>query len=143
MNIFKYYFETFQVMMTILGCFSLCWLPFFVETTYARLSGTTKTTAFYEISFTLAIANSGLNPLIYAWKNTNFRRTFICLLKCEKPDYIINSNQFITNHIPNGSKKIQEDIISVASEYNRKDSSLVIKKDGETVVQKPTEESYL
>lgn len=34
------------------------------------------------------MANSGMNPIIYAWKNTNFRRAFGRLLKCKAPDSI-------------------------------------------------------
>lgn len=32
------------------------------------------------------MANSALNPLIYAWKNRTFRRALIRLLKCQSPD---------------------------------------------------------
>lgn len=32
------------------------------------------------------MANSGMNPLIYAWKNRTFRRAFIHLLRCRTPD---------------------------------------------------------
>lgn len=34
------------------------------------------------------MANSGMNPIIYAWKNTNFRRAFSRLLKCKGPDSV-------------------------------------------------------
>lgn len=57
----------------------------------------------YEIAFTLAMANSGMNPLIYAWKNTNFRKAFWCLLRCRNPNCPSYNNSFITNHVP--SKK--------------------------------------
>lgn len=32
------------------------------------------------------MANSGMNPVIYAWKNRTFRRAFIHLLRCKAPD---------------------------------------------------------
>lgn len=32
------------------------------------------------------MANSGMNPIIYAWKNRNFRRAFGHLLRCKAPD---------------------------------------------------------
>lgn len=32
------------------------------------------------------MANSGMNPIIYAWKNRNFRRAFSQLLRCNPPD---------------------------------------------------------
>lgn len=34
----------------------------------------------------MAMANSGMNPIIYAWKNRTFRRAFIHLLRCRTPD---------------------------------------------------------
>lgn len=40
----------------------------------------------YKGAFSLAMANSGMNPLIYAWKNKNFRRAFALLLRCKNPD---------------------------------------------------------
>lgn len=52
----------------------------FVETGSAR---------FYKAAFCLAMANSGLNPLIYAWKNAAFRKAFGKLLRCQRPDIAV------------------------------------------------------
>lgn len=41
---------------------------------------------YYKASFSLAMANSGMNPIIYAWKNRTFRRAFSHLLRCKAPD---------------------------------------------------------
>lgn len=41
----------------------------------------------YKGVFSLAMLNSALNPIIYAWKNTNFRKAFSRLLHCKSPDY--------------------------------------------------------
>lgn len=41
----------------------------------------------YKGVFSLAMLNSALNPIIYAWKNTNFRKAFSRLLHCRSPDY--------------------------------------------------------
>lgn len=119
--------------MTILGCFTVCWMPFFVEITYGRFSRPKRTSPFYEITFTLAITNSGLNPIVYAWKNSNFRKTFICLIKCTKPDNIVNSNQYITNHVPNNSKK--NSLYSTSMSLNNKNGTGVALNEGETRVQ--------
>lgn len=40
----------------------------------------------YKAAFCLAMANSGVNPLIYAWKNAAFRKAFGRLLRCQRPD---------------------------------------------------------
>lgn len=34
------------------------------------------------------MANSGMNPIIYAWKNVNFRNAFTLLLRCKSPNQI-------------------------------------------------------
>lgn len=93
----------FQVVLLILGCFSICWLPYFGVITYMRIGETTRSSLLYEIAFTLAMANSGMNPLIYAWKNTNYRKAFWCLLCCKNPNNFNSKSSFITNHVP--SKK--------------------------------------
>lgn len=46
-----------------------------------------RSPTLYKAAFSLAIANSGMNPIIYAWKNSTFRRAFNCLLHCKSPDY--------------------------------------------------------
>ncbi|XP_018573233.1 5-hydroxytryptamine receptor 4-like [Anoplophora glabripennis] len=90
-----------SVMLLILGCFTVCWLPYFVLTLYAKTTRR-KFATLYEIFLNLAVANSSMNPLIYAWKNKNFRNAFIYLVKCQKINGLGSSN-FVTNHIP--SKK--------------------------------------
>lgn len=86
-----------------MGCFSVCWLPYFGVLTYNRIINSFRSHLLYEIAFTLAMTNSGMNPLIYAWKNTNFRKAFWCLLRCRNPNCPSYNNSFITNHVP--SKK--------------------------------------
>lgn len=86
-----------------MGCFSVCWLPYFVILTYHRTTNSYRSHLLYETTFTLAMCNSGMNPIIYAWKNTNFRKAFWCLLRCRNPNGSSYNNSFITNHVP--SKK--------------------------------------
>lgn len=90
---------SFQMTLMILGCFTLCWCPFLIITLYARLSRDPESSTLYEIFFNLAMINSSLNPLIYSWKNSNFRRAFLSLLKCHSPDRN-HTNNYITNHVP-------------------------------------------
>lgn len=47
---------------------------------------------WYKITFALALANSAMNPLIYAWKNTNFRRAFQRILRLKSPNNKLNSS---------------------------------------------------
>lgn len=47
---------------------------------------------YYKITFALAVANSGMNPFIYAWKNTNFRKAFQKILRFKSPNQDLNSS---------------------------------------------------
>lgn len=91
--------------MLTLGCFSICWMPYFIVTTYFRISDTcSQFSLLYEIAFTLAVCNSGMNPVIYAWKNSNFREAFWCLLTCHSPNNSTKKTNYITNHVPSSKK---------------------------------------
>jgi hypothetical protein len=65
----------------------MCWMPYFIVacTQIFKLLDYSSPTV-YKASFSLAMANSMMNPIIYAWKNSNFRRAFCRLLKCRSPD---------------------------------------------------------
>ncbi|EFA01319.1 Dopamine receptor 1-like Protein [Tribolium castaneum] len=97
--------KSIQVVMLTLGCFSICWMPYFIVTTYFRISGSSSQfSLLYEIAFTLAVCNSGMNPVIYAWKNSNFREAFWCLLTCHSPNNSTKKTNYITNHVPSSKK---------------------------------------
>lgn len=87
----------FQLVLLILGCFSVCWLPYFIVACAQIFEYTDRSSpTVYKAAFTLALANSGMNPLIYAWKNTALRKAFGRLLRCRHPDHPA-SNKSSTN----------------------------------------------
>ena len=70
-----------------MGSFTICWLPYFIVACSQMFNFWENNSAtLYKGVFSLAMANSGMNPIIYAWKNTHFRRAFSSLLKCKSPD---------------------------------------------------------
>lgn len=76
-----------QVVILILGCFTVCWLPYFIVACSQIFKfNDNASPTMYKAAFSLAMANSGMNPIIYAWKNRNFRRAFSHLLRCKAPD---------------------------------------------------------
>lgn len=85
----------------ILGCFTFTWFPYFLCITIIKTKGK-FCLLFYEISFWMAVSNSAMNPLIYAWKNHGFRQAFRYLLTCRSPDSA--TAEYITNHVPSNSK---------------------------------------
>lgn len=75
------------MVLLILGCFSVCWLPYFIVACAQIFEYTERSSpTVYKAAFTLALGNSGMNPLIYAWKNTALRTAFGRLLRFRHPD---------------------------------------------------------
>lgn len=96
-----------QVCVLVLGSFTICWIPYFIVAMVQMFKIVeNRSPSVYKICFTLAMANSGINPLIYAWKNTAFRKAFGRLLRCKMPD-------------------TQEPVESIRSNIHRKSSSIM------------------
>ncbi|XP_024877417.1 D(3) dopamine receptor isoform X1 [Temnothorax curvispinosus] len=87
--------KSVQVVLLILGCFSICWFPYFVVVCIRMHTSDWRTnsmTLWYKSTFALAVANSAMNPFIYAWKNTNFRKAFLKILHFKSPNDYFNSS---------------------------------------------------
>ncbi|XP_060519845.1 histamine H2 receptor-like isoform X2 [Cylas formicarius] len=95
--------KSFQVMLTILGYFTVFWMPYLIIAICARYYRERNFALLYEVAFNLAVANSGMNPVIYAWKNRNFRDAFLKLIRCKSPDAQPCGANYVTDHVP--SKK--------------------------------------
>ncbi|XP_016948281.1 histamine H2 receptor [Drosophila biarmipes] len=74
--------KSVQIVVFIMGCFTLCWLPYFCVAIAQLFSICQSSSMIYKTTFSLAIANSALNPIIYSWKNSGFRRAFAQTLCC-------------------------------------------------------------
>ncbi|XP_014671143.1 PREDICTED: octopamine receptor beta-1R-like [Priapulus caudatus] len=67
----------------IMGCFLICWLPFFTWYLATHLCGDACVTPDVVVSvlFWIGYSNSGLNPIIYAFFNKDLRRGFHLTLR--------------------------------------------------------------
>lgn len=67
----------------IMGCFTVCWFPFLIVVC-VQAAGRPDliSPTIYKAVLTLAISSSAVNPLIYAWKNAEFKRTFGHMMRC-------------------------------------------------------------
>jgi len=74
--------KSVQIVVFIMGCFTLCWLPYFCVAIAQLFSICQSSSMIYKTTFSLAIANSALNPIIYSWKNSGFRRAYAQTLCC-------------------------------------------------------------
>lgn len=77
-----------QLVLLILGCFTLCWLPYFAVASMQMFSHRERgSPTIYKATFSLAMVNSGMNPMIYAWKNCGLRAAFGRMLRGRHPDH--------------------------------------------------------
>lgn len=79
--------RSIQVVLLVLGSFTVCWLPFFIVLVL-QVFGVLQasfSTPIYKGTLALAMTNSGMNPLIYARKNSEFRNAFSQLMRCKLP----------------------------------------------------------
>lgn len=108
------------MVLLILGCFTICWLPYFIVACSQIYKITENSSAVaYMAAFTLAMSNSAMNPLIYAWKNSNFRHAFTNLLKCKSPDTLEPSQSMRSNlHRKSSSAQHQESISGAFPNYS-------------------------
>ncbi|XP_072033021.1 LOW QUALITY PROTEIN: probable G-protein coupled receptor No18 [Amphiura filiformis] len=77
--------KTLTVLLVVLGCFILCWLPFFIFLTSQGLctSCAMTPTAFHAVRW-LGLCNSVFNPVLYSIFNRDFRNAFKRILLCRK-----------------------------------------------------------
>ncbi|PSN46479.1 hypothetical protein C0J52_06891 [Blattella germanica] len=93
--------KSVQVVLMVLGSFSICWLPYMIVAC-TIISGvcTSEFGIGYKAAFSLAMANSCMNPIIYAWKNPEFRQAIRRLIQCQSPNRIPPTPSFfIANKI--------------------------------------------
>ncbi|XP_066595260.1 histamine H2 receptor-like [Prorops nasuta] len=87
----KAYSKSVQEILLVLGCFTIFWLPYLIVITIKTIGWYKDSThIIYKITFSLALANSGMNPMIYAWKNKNFRKAFMKLIRFQSPNTNFN-----------------------------------------------------
>ncbi|XP_011502148.1 PREDICTED: D(3) dopamine receptor [Ceratosolen solmsi marchali] len=93
------HWKSIQVVLLILGCFSICWLPYVVVAFIQVINARSKPSpTVYRVMFSIAMCNSGANPIIYAWKNPSFRKAFHRLLHLRTPDHN-NYNSSFKNYL--------------------------------------------
>ncbi|CAH1776880.1 unnamed protein product [Owenia fusiformis] len=78
-----------QMMCLILGLFLLCWTPYWVlSVAIATMKHNSpyELQVAYQFSVCFLYANSFMNPLVYGWKNTEFKRAYKQTLCCCRGD---------------------------------------------------------
>ncbi|XP_036319992.1 histamine H2 receptor [Rhagoletis pomonella] len=79
--------KSMQIVVLIMGCFSICWLTYFIVVCLEIVKVYNISLVIYKMAFSLAMFNSAMNPIIYCWKNKSFRRAYWRLLRCKNPNH--------------------------------------------------------
>ncbi|XP_034113686.1 histamine H2 receptor [Drosophila nasuta] len=104
--------KSVQIVVFIMGCFTLCWLPYFCVAIAQLFSVCRSSSMIYKTAFSLAIANSALNPIIYSWKNSGFRRAFAQTLCCKSARCCRVDSDDVEMRLPSDSVKHRIDSTS-------------------------------
>ncbi|XP_076836412.1 5-hydroxytryptamine receptor 4 isoform X1 [Brachyhypopomus gauderio] len=76
-----------KTLAVIMGCFCLCWMPFFVTNVVDPFVRYSVPWQVWTTWLWLGYVNSGLNPFLYAFLNRAFRRAFLLILCCGNERY--------------------------------------------------------
>ena len=76
-----------KTLCIIMGCFCLCWAPFFITNVVDPFIGYTVPDKLWAACLWLGYINSMLNPILYAFLNKSFRRAFLIILCCGRKRY--------------------------------------------------------
>ncbi|XP_073078066.1 5-hydroxytryptamine receptor 4 isoform X2 [Manis javanica] len=76
-----------KTLCVVMGCFCLCWAPFFVTNIVDPFIDYTVPGQVWTAFLWLGYINSGLNPFLYAFLNKSFRRAFLSILCCDDERY--------------------------------------------------------
>lgn len=76
-----------KILCIIMGCFCLCWTPFFVTNVVDPFIDYRVPNQLWTACLWLGYINSMLNPILYAFLNKSFRRAFLIILCCGRQRY--------------------------------------------------------
>ncbi|KAF7249404.1 5-hydroxytryptamine receptor 4, partial [Varanus komodoensis] len=76
-----------KTLCIIMGCFCLCWAPFFITNVIDPFIHYHVPSQLWTAFLWLGYINSGLNPFLYAFLNKSFRRAFLIILCCGDERY--------------------------------------------------------
>uniref|UniRef100_A0A8B9J506 5-hydroxytryptamine receptor 4 n=1 Tax=Astyanax mexicanus TaxID=7994 RepID=A0A8B9J506_ASTMX len=76
-----------KTLAVIMGCFCLCWAPFFITNIVDPFIQYSVPWQMWTTWLWLGYVNSGLNPFLYAFLNRAFRRAFLMILCCGDERY--------------------------------------------------------
>ncbi|CAB1337082.1 unnamed protein product [Coregonus sp. 'balchen'] len=84
-----------KTLCIIMGCFCLCWAPFFITNVVDPFISYTVPDQLWAAFLWLGYINSMLNPILYAFLNKSFRRAFLIILCCGRKRYSVRRQSIL------------------------------------------------
>nr|XP_020753575.1 5-hydroxytryptamine receptor 4 [Odocoileus virginianus texanus] len=110
-----------KTLCIIMGCFCLCWAPFFVTNIVDPFVDYTVPGQVWTAFLWLGYINSGLNPFLYAFLNKSFRRAFLIILCCDDERYrrpsILGQTVPCSTTTINGSTHVLRDAVECGGQW--------------------------
>ncbi|XP_064222568.1 5-hydroxytryptamine receptor 4 isoform X3 [Aotus nancymaae] len=110
-----------KTLCIIMGCFCLCWAPFFVTNIVDPFIDYTVPGQVWTAFLWLGYINSGLNPFLYAFLNKSFRRAFLIILCCDGERYrrpsILGQTVPCSTTTINGSTHVLRDAVEYGGQW--------------------------
>ncbi|XP_019319905.1 5-hydroxytryptamine receptor 4 isoform X1 [Panthera pardus] len=110
-----------KTLCIIMGCFCLCWAPFFVTNIVDPFIDYTVPGQVWTAFLWLGYINSGLNPFLYAFLNKSFRRAFLIILCCDDERYrrpsILGQAVPCSTTTINGSTHVLRDAVECGGQW--------------------------
>ncbi|XP_064619668.1 probable G-protein coupled receptor No18 [Lineus longissimus] len=99
-----------KVLATVLLTFLICWMPFVSVVIVIYLGKTDTANKEYKtVSYFLAVFNSCLNPLIYAWMSKGMRAAFKTLLRLDRRSQTTDITDVANGNGAPGSLDLREE----------------------------------
>lgn len=76
--------KTVKTLAIVFGIFVMCWVPFFLVSAVITTQDRVDIDAIHNAAFIFGLLNSAMNPLIYGWRNKDFRRAYLITLRLRK-----------------------------------------------------------
>ncbi len=115
--------KAIKIIAIVMGCFVVCWVPYFTMFTFTTVCGWQISDACYQVALWLGYTNSLVNPLIYGLLNREFRRAFKVILSCfgsrenNSTATVMNVASNKTRSTTNGKMAYRQSVVNTDSVY--------------------------
>ncbi|XP_071949397.1 histamine H2 receptor-like [Antedon mediterranea] len=103
--------KALKVMAIVMGCFVVCWVPYFTIFTFQPVFEWNLPDSTYFVVLWMGYINSLINPLVYAALNSEFRKAFSILIHMARnrtSDRRLSNGSLVTLRVNNTDRNTYE-----------------------------------